>query len=412
VVEEKTMVKKREVKMDTVSMDEVDVRKPVNKVHIEEAPSIFGMDMTSAFIPDEDVQDTEVEDAFAVQPAVKYAFIGVGQGGSRIIESFYNIGYRRCCVVNTAKQDLDEIHLDDDRKLWLGVGGAAKNRAWGRDYIEKNSEQVMDLMRRSYGTKFDRVMVCATAGGGTGSGGFGPCIEIANELVESLRIKKVGDKTKVGLIVALPSNSERDRMDNAFESLREVERRLNNKEISPVLIADNELIRNVHPSATLGNVRQKVNHSVTSLFHIFNQISKVPSHLTSFDPADYATILDSGLVTFGAMQIEKTAPEDISAAFRDNFTKSVLSDGVDLTTAKVVACLLVGSSAVLENIPWKTVEHAYEMLGRVLKTDMIHRGEYVNNQPLFAYTAIGGLAMPTERINEIARIIGKTDFDE
>ena len=54
----------------------------------------------------------------------KFGFIGAGQGGSRIAETFHDLGYRRIGVINTAQQDLNTINLKN--KLCIGEGGAGK----------------------------------------------------------------------------------------------------------------------------------------------------------------------------------------------------------------------------------------------------------------------------------------------
>ena len=54
------------------------------------------------------------------EAAFKFAFIGAGQGGSRIAEAFYNLGYRKLAAINTAQQDLNTIKLDN--KLCIGDG--------------------------------------------------------------------------------------------------------------------------------------------------------------------------------------------------------------------------------------------------------------------------------------------------
>ena len=48
-----------------------------------------------------------------VDAAFNYAFVGVGQGGSRVAETFHKIGYRRIAVLNTAQQDLNTINLEN-----------------------------------------------------------------------------------------------------------------------------------------------------------------------------------------------------------------------------------------------------------------------------------------------------------
>lgn len=367
-------------------------------------------DMPDIPMPDEAKVEQIVKDTF--DSAVKFSFVGIGQGGSRLVEAFNNLGYARVAVVNTAKQDLDDIKLPENRKLWLGVGGTAKNRRVGEAHVKQHSEEVMDLMRRSFGSQFDRIMICATAGGGTGSGGFEAVVKIANELTESLRIKKVGEPTRVGLILALPSNSERDRMINALEALKAAESLLKAGAISPLVIVDNEQIGNIYPSATVGNVWSKTNQSIVTLFHLFNKIAGVPTKYATFDPEEFRSIMASGVVIYGAMPIKDTSKDGMAQAFRENVRKNVLCGGMDIGTAKSAACVICGEAGVLEAIPWEVIEHSYEMLGRVAGTATVHRGIYAAKRPLSAYTILGGLKLPKARLGEIARLAGKKDWDE
>jgi cell division GTPase FtsZ len=341
-------------------------------------------DMPDIPMPDETKAEKVVVDKF--ESAVKYAFLGIGQGGSRLVEEFNRVGYTRVAVANTAKQDLDGIALPDEKKLWCGAGGTAKNRRVGAACLSQHSEELMDLMRRSFGTQFDRILICVTCGGGTGSGGFEVAVKVANELTEMLRIKKVGEPSRVGLMMVLPSNSERDRMVNTVEAMKAVEGLLKANLVSPVLLIDNEQIGRIYSSATVGNVWQKSNQSIVTLFHLFNKIAGVPSSYSVFDPEEYRSILSSGIVVYGATPIKDTSKDGMPQAFRDGIKKNVLCGGMDIGTAKSVACLIVGESTVVEAIPWDVVEHSYEMLGRVCGGATVHRGIYAAKRPLSAYT--------------------------
>ena len=72
---------------------------------------------------EEDKTKKVVEDERLV--SFKNAFIGSGQGGSRIAETFHSLGYRRIAAINTAQQDLNTISLEN--KLCFGEGGAGKD---------------------------------------------------------------------------------------------------------------------------------------------------------------------------------------------------------------------------------------------------------------------------------------------
>jgi len=96
-----------------------------------------GMDM-GIFIPDIPMPDEETEERDIVEDecdaAFKFAFIGTGQGGARLAESFYKLGYRRVCCVNTTNKDLLNIAIPEENKLVMDIGedGAGKDPSEAR----------------------------------------------------------------------------------------------------------------------------------------------------------------------------------------------------------------------------------------------------------------------------------------
>ena len=70
-----------------------------------------------------------VEDESGV--ALTYAIVGSGQGGGRIAKAFYDLGYKKTVVFNTAQSDLALLDLPDEHKFHLdcfGQQGAGKNQ--------------------------------------------------------------------------------------------------------------------------------------------------------------------------------------------------------------------------------------------------------------------------------------------
>ena len=116
----------------------------------------------------ETVVQKEIKDDF--EAGFKFCFIGSGQGGSRIAATFYKMGYRRACCINTAEQDLTHIEMPDSLKLCFGTGGAGKNPSVAKALMMERKEDVLDFMRRSFGQVFERIFVCVGAGCGTGAG--------------------------------------------------------------------------------------------------------------------------------------------------------------------------------------------------------------------------------------------------
>ena len=112
-------------------------------------------------------QQVVVNDEFNYDVAFNLAFVGSGQGGARLDSSFYDLGYRRVGLFNTAESDFQglpdaiERHTLDlavqPKTLVLPVSSTGEKKGW-------------DLLQRSWGNDMDYGLVCVGLGGGTGSG--------------------------------------------------------------------------------------------------------------------------------------------------------------------------------------------------------------------------------------------------
>ena len=345
----------------------------------------------------EEVQD-KVEGAF------RFAFIGAGQGGSRIAEIFHKLGYRKIAVINTAQQDLNTIKVE--HKLCIGDGGAGKDPAVGRKRFAERKEDVLDFIRDNLGEGIDRHFICAGAGGGTGAGTIMPLIQTASELQ---KLQKSSTE-KVGVILALPKISEGTKVNsNAHQVLEEVYGAVESGLVSPLVVVDNEKINKLYPGLGVAQFWQTANMSIAGLFHLFNNTATKDSSYSAFDTNDYKQVLDSGMIVFGATQITKwDGPSDIAQAVRDNLKGNVLSGGVDLSTGTTAGVIMIGGNEVLNNVPQEHLDRAFEQFTRMLSEgSVVHRGIYSGNKDnLTAYTMIGGIGKPTEKLEELKRAGG------
>jgi len=351
----------------------------------EEFSSIddIGIDLPDIPMPDENAQTREIEDEF--EGAYKFAIIGVGQGGSRMAETFWDLGYRRVCVINTAKQDLKFINIPEDRKLLLDHGGAGKNPETAEKIFQDNAEEIWDFFHGKLGTTYDRVLVCAGAGGGTGAGGA-PVV---------FKIVKDNTGASVGFISALPTKAEGNQVaKNAKRTMQKVVEYTKDGILSPLIVLNNEKIKELYPGLSINKFWTTANSSVCSLFHLFNKISSQDSSYTTFDKADLDSVLNSGIITFGATPIkaEQANDTDISKAIRNNLKKNILA-GADISTGNIAACVMVVNNKLMDEVPQEALEHGFEQLNRLLvKDNTVHRGIYTSNKPGIAvYTVIGGL---------------------
>jgi len=360
----------------------------------------YDSDITDILVPPAPKEKIEIKDKF--DAGYKFAFVGAGQGGSRIVETFHKIGYGRVCAINTAQQDLDTVNLP--RKLNIGGGGAGKNPSVGARIYDEKREDALDFMKKSFGEDIDRIIVCAGAGGGTGAGSFSGIVKTSYELQKSLGVST----NKVGGILALPKRSEGAKVnENAYNTLKEAWELVESGILSPLILIDNEKIGDVYPGLAVDRFWQTANLSTTSLFHLFNNIVQKQSHYSSFDAADYQTVLDSGLIVLGATSITKWEDEtDISYAVRDNLKKNILSGGVDLSTGDKAAACIIGSQEVLNDIPQSYLDYAFEQFIRLLQPNStVHRGIYRGNKPgLNIFTTVGGIGKPIAKLEDLKRL--------
>jgi cell division GTPase FtsZ len=350
----------------------------------------FDLPMPTGPGPDEDVADS-----FDYNVAFNLAFIGVGQGGSKIAETFAQIGYGRVCVLNTTHQDLAEIGLLDHQKLDPGGSGAGKNPEIGRAAVDGRDQDIRDLMARNWGDNVDYAFVCFGAGGGTGAGAYQKVTEVAEKYM-----REKGRPIRVGCIVALPKDTEGQRQAmNAIACIQQLAK----KAFAPIIVIDNQRIGQLlNPTA-----RQEypvVNSSIAQQLHLFNRLAGTDSDMTTFDPQDFATVLDSGLIAFAYAQVDNWADKtQISRNIRDGLSGNLLMAN-DIRQGKLAALLFVLNGKAYDEVPAAYLDHSVEMLNGTLRDgSTVYQGIYKGaDSPkkgsIKALALIGGLPWPQERI--------------
>jgi len=342
----------------------------------------------------------ELKDKDAV--GFKFGFIGAGQGGSKLAETFSQIGYARVGVINTADQDLATINVKN--KLKFGEQqGAGKNREFAKQAFINHKEDVVDFIKQSVGTDIDRVFAVVGAGGGTGAG-------VCSELVKTLKEYQTTVKATspyVGLILALPKLSEGKKVsENAYATLKEACKLVEDKVVSPLIILDNEKINALYPKLSVNKFWQVANANICALFHLFNNIITKNSQYSTFDTNDFRTVLDSGIMVFGAANITEFKNEaEISKAVRENLKRNVLCGELDLATGSVAAAVAIGDEKTLDSIPQEYLDNAFNQLNRTLKTNStVHQGIYKGvKDGLSIFTAIGGISTPNGKLEALLK---------
>jgi len=352
-------------------------------------------------------QELGVEDN--INGSTRYAWLGGGQCGGRLVKSFYDLGYKKVLAVNTTHHDLDLLEIPEEQKFLMNMGekGAGKDTERGEKAVYQYQQEILHLARQTFSTQVDHIMVCFGAGGGTGSGSVIGLIEIAKRYARYVGLKN--PNKKVGVIMTLPTVGEASSplvAENAYKVGTRLSKLASAGEISPLIIVDNDKINRMYPGLTVKSFWPSINNTVAGLFDIFNRISALSSEYTSFDPVDYHSIMESGgCALMGLTRVNEYDDKfALSEAVKRNLQKTLLAGGIDLTTAKVAGCIVVGGKKLMNSVIGlqDNINYAFDVLSEITGQATIHRGIYEDDREcLRVYTIIGGLDSPIVRLEEL-----------
>jgi cell division GTPase FtsZ len=371
--------------------------------------------MKMAQIPTLDLEQYEpvIEEEIGVVDRIKgstrYAWLGSGQCGGRLVKSFYDLGYKKVLAMNTAYHDLDMLEIPVEQKFLMDIGelGAGKDIERGEKAVHQYQQEILHLARQIISTQVDHIMVCFGAGGGTGSGSIIGLINLAKRYARYIGLQN--PNKKVGVVMTLPTVGEASSplvAENAYTVATRLGELASAGEISPLIIVDNDKINKMYPGLTVKSFWPSINNTVAGLFDIFNRISALSTPYTSFDPVDYHSIIESGGCTIMGLTKVKKFDEKyaISEAVKTNLQKTLLASGFDLSTAKLAGCIAVGGKTLMNKASGlqDNINYAFDVLSEITGRATIHRGIYEDDkESLRVYTIIGGLDSPTGRLEEL-----------
>ena len=345
------------------------------------------------------LQTKEVMELNKRDRAVRFGFIGIGQGGSRIAESFSGFNYPTI-VLNTSQQDLDGLHILDKHKLAIGEDGAGKDMAIGAKAVRDNRDKILSMLATNF-DGVDHIMITAGGGGGTGSGG----------LTEILDVLSFGEYNNVGVILTLPLKGEDTKAKaNTIETLTSLVKLNNDGKISPFIVIDNAKIMEKYPEVSTSEFWAKANTEISRLFHLFNKLTFHKSSFTSLDPADYRNIIQTnGFTILGktTLSVDKLDNDSIKEAIEQQVSQSggLLASGFNIVRALKVGGILVGKQERLNALPRKVEEYIFDTLRRHIRAGTVYRGVYaidsIPDDKLELLTIWSGLDTPSTRIIEL-----------
>ncbi len=350
-------------------------------------------------------QETGLEDQ--VKGSTRYAWIGVGQCGGRLVESFYDWGYRKVLAVDTTHADLDLLSIPENQKflMYIREKGPGTDLKSCEEAVQEHKQSILNLARQTFGTQVQHIMLSFGAGGATGSGSIAGLIEVAKRYARSIGLEN--PNKKVGVIMTLPAAGKVTPKvaKNSYKVASKLAQMAAKGKISPLIIIDNDKVNNLCRGMTAQSLWHTINTTFVSLFDLFNRLSASSSPYTSFDPFHYRSIIQAGgCAIIGLSKVHKfDHPFALSDAVEDSLRKTLCAGGFDLSTAKEAGCIIVGGKDLMTNVKGlpDNIESAFDVLSEMTGQATIHRGIYEDDsQCLMVCTILGGLDAPAARLQK------------
>lgn len=265
---------------------------------------------------------------------LKFGFIGLGQAGGNIANEFSKLGYE-AIAVNTSSTDLEllkNIHPNKRKMINIGIQGAGKNPEIGREALERNINEIYELIQDVF-TDVDKLFVCAGLGGGTGSGMLPLMLELLCE-----------QGLEVSVITTFPSNIESTRVKvvalSAFGEITKI------NGVTSIFVIDNEKAAKRLPNIGLQKKYEILNRQFSEQLDYVNKLCVEPS-LMAFDAKDLEVVLNTrGITIINEVVIENTDElrEDLTLA---NLLKNSIESSVGPSYDEIDA----GSAVFLFELP-------------------------------------------------------------
>jgi cell division GTPase FtsZ len=326
--------------------------------------------------------------------------LGTGQGGSRLAEAMFNLGYD-AVVCNTASQDLRFINLPDSNKLLLeyGVGGASKELEIGRAAAEQHRDAISELIANKL-SKSQVNVLCLSLGGGSGAGS---CETMVDLLVET-------GKPLVVITVMPMESDDGQTKSNALETLAKLATFAKSKKISNLVVVDNAKLEAIYHDVNQMDFYGVANKAIVETLDAFNSFSAMPSAIKALDPMEFSKILidGEGLSVYGELTVDNYEEDTaIAEAVVNNLDGNLLASGFDLKQTKYAGFIVAANKDVWAKIPASSVNYAVAMVNDFCGNPKgVFKGIYTTDSTenvVKVYSFFSGLGLPESRITQLKK---------
>ncbi|MDP2685262.1 MAG: hypothetical protein Q8P20_09595 [bacterium] len=333
---------------------------------------------------------------------LNFGVIGSGHAGARLAESLYNLGYE-AIAINTAQQDLENIHIPEANKVLLnyGLGGASKDPQIGHEA----AHMYKDLIRSSIKDKLHAAQLyvfCTSLGGGSGSGSIETIVDVLSDL---------GAENGAPLVVitVLPmTNEDAQTKKNAIEALAKLSKEVQAGRVHNLIVIDNAKIETIFSDVGPMEFYAVSNQAIVEPLDVFNTYSSASSNVKSLDPMEFTKLLiqGGGLSLYGSMTVSNYQDDvALADAVINNLTSGLLADGFDLKQTQYCGVMFLANKEVWAKLPSSSIHYAMAMVQDHAGTPQgTFRGLYeadIKEDVVKVYSFFSGLALPTARVEEL-----------
>lgn len=332
--------------------------------------------------------------------SINLGVVGTGQGGSRLAEAFYGLGYN-AVVLNTAQQDLEHIKVPEENKLLLqfGLGGAAKELEIGREAAETYRDRIHVLVQEKL-EDAQAFVLCLSLGGGSGAGSCETVVDV---------LASVG-KPMVVISVLPMTNDDAQTKHNALETLSRLAKLVQSKKIQSMVVVDNAKIETIYSDVSQLEFFSVANKAIIEPIEQFNILSAQSSPSKALDSTEWAKLLidGEGLSVFGSLTVDNYQDETaIAEAVVSNLDHNLLAGGFDLKQSKYAGFIVAANKEVWNKIPSAAVNYARALIQEHAGTPKaLFHGIYVTEDQedsVKIYSCFTGLSLPMSRVDTLKK---------
>lgn len=332
--------------------------------------------------------------------SIALGVVGSGQAGSRIAETFYQLGYD-AVVINTAMQDLKFINVPDANKLLLehGLGGAAKEIEIGRTAAELHRGEILQMLNEKLSNSQINLL-CLSLGGGSGAGSCETLVDVLSSTGKPLVV-----------ITVLPmDNEDAQTKTNALETLSKLAKMAQSKKVNNLIVVDNAKLEVIYNNVSQMDFFGIANKAIVEPIDVFNTLSSMPSSVKGLDPMEWGKLFTDGegLTVYGELVVDNFAEDTaIAEAVVNNLNGNLLAGGFDLKQSRYVGVIIAANKEVWAKIPSSSITYAMAMINDQCGTPKgVFKGIYTVDSPdpvVKVYSMFTGLGLPDSRVAQLKK---------